>query len=344
VFVVGSPRSGTTLLYHMLLSAGGFASYHTEADVFNMLVPRFGDLSVRRHREALLAEWLPSEFFRRSGLDPEPFRTKVLERCESGGDFLRLLMESIAERQQVDRWAECTPENLLYVHDIKRTIPDAIFVHIVRDGRDVALSIARQGWIGRRSRTDEGRVLRSGLYWEWMVRRGRESLRHYAGDVLEIRYERLITRPDETLAHLGSFIDHDLSYERIKDVAVGTVGKPNTSFPDENGRRAGDPVGRWRSIFSPGALAKFERATGPLLVELGYPLESQAQARDTARSVVATRALAHRYFDSRYWLKTRTPLGRAFTDTRILRDFRAWDRDRIPLRERRWPPASFTSR
>ena len=41
VFVLGCPRSGTTVLYHMLLSAGGFAVYRAESNVFNLLVPRF---------------------------------------------------------------------------------------------------------------------------------------------------------------------------------------------------------------------------------------------------------------------------------------------------------------
>ena len=52
VFVVGSPRSGTTLLYHMLLSAGRFAIYRAETHVFNVLVPRFGDPGVPSNRAA----------------------------------------------------------------------------------------------------------------------------------------------------------------------------------------------------------------------------------------------------------------------------------------------------
>src|SRR6478609_8219204 len=132
VFVVGSPRSGTTLLYHMLLSAGDFAVYHTEAHVFNMLSPRFGRLRRRSDREEMLRLWFRSEYFRRSGLQEADLRDQVLNNCHNAGDFLRTLMDTIAAKQGVRRWAECTPENLLYVDEIKRSIPEALFVHIIR--------------------------------------------------------------------------------------------------------------------------------------------------------------------------------------------------------------------
>lgn len=87
VFIVGSPRSGTTWLYHMLLSAGDVAVYRAEASVFNLLGPRFGDLAKARNRAALLDAWLPSVFFRRSGLDPEAFRARVEAHCRTPGEF-----------------------------------------------------------------------------------------------------------------------------------------------------------------------------------------------------------------------------------------------------------------
>ncbi len=61
VFVVGSPRSGTTLLYHMLLSAGGFARYRAETHVFNTLAPRFGHLRRERDVAEALRTWLASD-------------------------------------------------------------------------------------------------------------------------------------------------------------------------------------------------------------------------------------------------------------------------------------------
>jgi hypothetical protein len=312
----------------MLLSAGGFAVYRAEANVFNLLEPRFGNLSRVRHRAALLDAWLPSELFRRSGLDPAEFRAQVMAGCRSAGDLLRLLMDGIARQQRVARWAECTPENLLYGRAIKKAIPDALFLHIIRDGRDVACSLAAQGWIRAPLRGGEAAVLRSGLFWEWIVRRGRAELSPAGGDALEVRFESLLHQPEQTLEQIARFLGHDLDYRKITWQGVGAVRQPNTSFPDDTVRRF-DPVGRWQNLDAI-ELARLEGAIGGLLQELGYEPQADPDARRRARNRLGpARGAARAYFSARHWLKARTPLGRAFTNTAILDDFRAFDRDRV---------------
>src|SRR5271169_4559118 len=91
IFVLGSPRSGTTLLYDMLLSARGFAVYLAESNVFNLLAPRFGDLSSRATRERLLEAWLGSKLYRATGIDAEQVRRRILSDCSDPGDFLRIV-------------------------------------------------------------------------------------------------------------------------------------------------------------------------------------------------------------------------------------------------------------
>src|ERR1700688_4089072 len=92
VFVLGCPRSGTTLLYDMLLSAGNFAVYQAESNVFNLLVPRFGDFSRRATREKLIDAGRQSKLFRATFLGAQSIRAKLLQECRSGGDFLRIVM------------------------------------------------------------------------------------------------------------------------------------------------------------------------------------------------------------------------------------------------------------
>jgi hypothetical protein len=310
VFVLGCPRSGTTVLYHMLLSAGGFAVYRSESNVFNLLVPRFGDLRVRKNREELMDHWLRSKLFRVSGLDAQQIRRKILEECRSGGDFLRILMQEIAAQQGVTRWADCTPDHLLYMREIKRQIPDALFIHIIRDGRDVALSYVRQGWAYPLP-WDRGEQLAvAALYWDWVVKKGRSLGRELAGDYREVRFEDLVTRPQQVLQELAPFIDQPLDYERIQQAGIGSVSQPNSSFLEDGEKSEFNPVARWREKLSAPDLARLEDVIGISLKSLGYPLS--APERTSARAL-RLRGTYPIMFTGKLWLKQHSPLARYFT-------------------------------
>jgi hypothetical protein len=306
VFVLGCPRSGTTVLYHMLLSAGGFAVYRYESNVFNLLVPRFGGMRSVSNRKHLMDAWLKSELFRQSGLNAESIRVKIMEECRSGGEFLRIVMEEIAQKQKVQRWADCTPEHLLYMEDIKRQIPDALFIHIIRDGRDVALSYLQQGWSHPLPWDRKERLAVAGLYWKWIVQKGREGGERLGRDYQEVRFEDLVTHPEETLSRLGAFIDHDLDYEAIQRAGIGSVSEPNSSFGAEGGEF--NPVGRWKTRMTSEELAKFEALVDDVLRQLGYPLAFPENGL-TFRAL-RLRATYGALFEAKLWLKTHTPLGR----------------------------------
>ncbi len=313
VFVIGCGRSGTTLLYHMILSAGNFAVYRTESNVINLLEPRFGDLSKKRNQERLLQAWYGSRLYALSGLDRQKIGSKVMAECRNGGDFLRIIMEEMAREQGVGRWAECTPEHLLYIDRIKETIPEALIVHIIRDGRDVALSMEKGNWIRPFPWQKEQRLAVSGLYWEWMIQKGREAGRKLGADYTEVHFEDLVKQPRETLARLGQFIDHDLDYDRIREVGIGSVSQPNTSFKPESNGETFNPVGRWKDKLSPAELRRFEGLVGGTLKELGYPLATEdGDSLEKAR-LETMRAIYRAYFDSKLWLKAKTPLGRLMT-------------------------------
>ncbi|HUY13310.1 MAG TPA: sulfotransferase [Terriglobia bacterium] len=315
VFVVGCPRSGTTLLYHMILSSGNFAVYRTESNAFNLLGPKFGDLGVLRNRQKLMDRWLQSMLFTRSGLVAEEIRAKVINECRSPGDFLRIMMEEICRQQKVDRWADCTPTHLLYLREIKESIPDARVIHIIRDGRDVALSYVRQGWVHPFPWDRKRKLLVAGLFWEWMVRKGRENGQEIGADYSEVRYEDLVASPRETLAKLGQFIDHDLDYDRILASGIGSVREANTSFAGESPTKGFNPLSRWKDKFDAGQLRSFEALVGTLLVELGYPLASLNLKGVNLLPGKCARALYFLTFASKHWLKSNTPLGSLLLDT-----------------------------
>lgn len=310
VFIVGSPRSGTTLLYHMLLSAGGFAVYLTESKVFDLVFPQFPNLSSARNRRKALDLWLQSKLFTLTDLERSHIERRILEDCGSGGDFLRIVMEEMALQQNVERWAENTPEHVLHLDTIKKEIPDALVIHMIRDGRDVALSLQKKGWVQPFPWDKKRGALVAGLYWEWLLDKGREYQRKVGKDYLEVRYEQLVSRPVETLAQISRFIDHDLDYQQIQRVGIGSVSEPNTSFEGESSSGTFDPVGRWRKGFAAGELNAMEELIGPALENLGYPVTPPDPSSGHQRASKGMRTAYRSYWDFKLWLKMKTPLGR----------------------------------
>lgn len=307
VFVLGCPRSGTTVLYHMLLSAGNFAVYRAESNVFSVLQPRFGSLKNKRNRDQLLDRWLRSELFLRTGLDADAIRKEIDANCRSAGDFLRIVMEAMARQQGVERWADCTPDHLLYIEQIKREIPNALVIHIIRDGRDVALSYAKQGWAYPLPWDRREQLSVAGLFWRWIVRRARIFGAALGSDYYELHYEDLVERPRETLAALGHFVGQELDHEQIQQAGIGSVSQPNSSFGSDTA--AGfQPVGRWRKQMNEQQIADFESLTGDCLREVGYPLASQSSS--STLWALRLRATYRLWFSARHWLKSATPLGR----------------------------------
>ncbi len=310
VFVLGCGRSGTKLLYHTLLSAGGFAVYHAESNAFNLIGLRFGSLSNPKNRRTLLDHWLNSKLFYRSGLTREEIEPKILKDCHNAGDFLRILMETIARKQGVERWAESTPLHLLYLPLIKKLFPDALIVDIIRDGRDVTVSLNRIGWIKPLPWDKKRALLVPAIFWRWIVSKGRKYGRNMPGDYIEVHFEDVVQKPRETLARLGEFIDHDLNYDRIQQNAQGTLRDPNSSFRGDGQEKEANPIERWKALLSPAEVAQVESLIGNLLHETGYELASPEAARRRTLPISLMSFLYPIYFDVKLWLKTYTPLAR----------------------------------
>jgi hypothetical protein len=311
VFVMGCHRSGTNLLYDTLLSSGGFAIYRGLVPVYQVLIPRFGRLDRLENRKKMVATWLRSKGFRRSELDSAELTAKVLENCRSGGDFLRIVMDEVAHKQQVPRWAVYDPDAVLWVATIKRDIPEALFVHIIRDGRDIALSLRKMAGFNpfpwsRRPRSLE----ETALYWEWMVQKGRRSGRAVPNDYIEIRYEDLVTDPRRTLKGLSEFLDHDLDYDRIQSAALGRISETNSSFREEAADAGFNPVQRWKHRLSRDQVAALEWHVGKTLEAVGYARTTSEHEWKPRVRDKCLRTVYPSFLESKLWLKLNTPLGR----------------------------------
>jgi hypothetical protein len=309
VFVIGCHRSGTNLLYDTLLSAGGFAIYRASSPVYSTLIPLTGDLAIAKNREKLMQLWLRSKQFRRSGLGPEEVRTKIHNECRNGGDFLRIVLGEVARQDSAERWAVYDPDNVLHIPTIKREVPDALFVHIVRDGRDIALSLTKMNGLRPLWWDRPRHLFAAGLNWQWTVRKGRRYGQAFPDDYTEVHYEDLVNEPKQTLARLAAFLDHDLDYDRIVSTGLGRVSIPNTTWKEES-RTDFHPVDRWKEKLSPREIAALEMLIGDCLEEFGYALTKNGRQFSLDFRLSLMRVLYPRYYEAKLSLKSNTALGR----------------------------------
>jgi hypothetical protein len=252
VFVLGAPRSGTTFL-GSCIGALPEVSYHFE--------PRVTKAAAR---QVYLGAW------------SEPRAARVFRAS------YRLLL--VAARDGGRRFAEKNPENCFVVPFLARTFPDARFVQIVRDGRDVAVSHAEKPWLAASS-AGSGKRGRGGQAWgpwaRWWVEPDRVAEFEAASDltrtawswrrftasaraalaelsperVLTVRYEDVVARPEEAAETLARFLGYEKAPAELR-AALATA----------------DPgsVGRWRAALDADGLADVEGEAGSLLAELGY--------------------------------------------------------------------------
>lgn len=310
VFVLGCGRSGTKLLYHTLLSAGCFAVYYAESNAFNLLGLRFGNLAQRANRRRLLDAYYNSMLFERTGLKPVDIDERVMNECKNAGEFLRIVMDSIAQKQGVPRWAECTPLHTLYLPLIKKLLPEALVIHIIRDGRDVAASLHRIGWI-RPFPWDRNRAyLPPAIFWNWIVSKGRYYGQAMGGDYMEVHYEDVVQQPRETLTSISRFIGQDLDYNHIQQNALGSLHDPNSSFRGDGKEAEGQTIGRWKTMFTPEQIRDIEGIQGELLQAAGYALENSPEKLRLSPPVRLMSFLYPLHFDFKLWLKSATPLAR----------------------------------
>ncbi len=309
VFVVAPPRSGTTLVYSILLSSGAFPIYEAESRIVECR-PRYGRLTNRRNFRSFVHDYRRSRQFTRSGLDPDRFLVEAMERCNSYVDFLQFFMESMAAAQGKLRWAEKTPNHVLNMGELARAFPDARFIHVIRDGRDVALSQRSVGHTVQFHKDPLIQLVWAAKIWELLASTGRRSGRALGERYLELRYEDVVSRLDETIERLRDFAEIDLDRARISETKVGALAQANTAFTEDGMKGVSEKAReRWREGLSERERQVVEWSIGKSLRRFGYEVSGDPAPSigPTVRlhSGLAPAALLTKRFLNRY-----TPVGR----------------------------------
>ncbi len=278
-FIVGTGRCGTTLL-RLMLDAHPEVAVPPETH-FIPAALRACRRSLRPRR-AFLKAVTGAPFWRDHHLEERELRRRVEALTPFGaGEALRAFYRLYAEGRGKTRWGDKTPFYVLHMRDIQDALPEARFIHLIRDGRDVALSF-RGLWFGPDSVSE---AAERWVSWIEAARRQAPALAGY----LEVRYEDLVVRTEATLKTVCDFIglrwdaamlDYHLSAgERLGEMVQPLRAREGRVIGPEERRaiheRAGQPpradrVGLWRTEMHPSDQARFERVAGRLLRELGY--------------------------------------------------------------------------
>ncbi|HEX2128199.1 MAG TPA: sulfotransferase [Solirubrobacterales bacterium] len=293
VFVVGMNRSGTTLL-RMMLDAHPQLTIPPETHFVPDLIKAVREPGATPE-DALNAMKSAREWGDFGFSDEEMLtRLRALPKLKPGA-AVRTFYEAYMEQQGKPRWGEKTPTYVQKMKLIQRALPEARFVHVIRDGRDVALSVLDRT-VRDLTAADVARR------WKKKITKAREdapALQHYT----EIRYEDLILRTEPVLREVAEFCDlpwddamlayHERSAERLKEMARPLPGDGRAKELSVERRMkthemttkppSADRVARWRTQMSYDQRIEFEAEAGDLLAQLGYPVGEHAVEQATAQ-------------------------------------------------------------
>lgn len=241
VFIVGAPRSGTSML-HWALAQHPRLWGSAESDFMAIAAEaanRAFDAGTRFGEH----HWLVKE-----GVSRDEFLAAVgsgidaLYRSRSGGL----------------RWMEQTPNYILHYATLRAMFPGARFVHIIRDGRHVVASMQEKfGWSFAQSMTT----------WKSSVAAGADIAARGPEDFLPIRYEAVVTEPETALRSLFAFIGEDF-HAACRDF----LRVPINTAPGREQERPVDKLDPGRLQWGVIKATRFRRVCGPLQKSLGYPL------------------------------------------------------------------------
>lgn len=286
-FVVGYQKSGTTWLMRMLdahpeiLCRGEgrfFGAAWRQKSLVKSDTTRPPSSLLYAIREAeYLRLWIERSVWGRNG-DPREHLDNLSRMAVDY--FLQGELAKTGKRLVGDKSPLLTPET---VEEISAVYPEARVLHIIRDGRDAAVSAAHHARnFGRKRQQveagegifEEGRLQKLAADWNDRVGRTVEDGPKLFGDrYAEVRYEELLTRPEEEMARILRFLGADAadarrcvdaaSFEKLSRGRSRGEEDPTSFF------RKG-VAGDWKDSFTEGDRRVFQREAGDLLVRLGY--------------------------------------------------------------------------
>ena len=267
VFVVGMNGSGTTMLLDCLGRHPELYAFPKETRLIPYLIshlPSYGDLQVDANFQRLWDEVRALAVFRETnGNVPIPLPPGWRDSPRTLAAILDSIFEFFAARESKQRWCEKTPQHVQHLLALAQQFPLAKFIHVVRDGRDCAVSFHRR-WLRRPELT----IFR----WKKVVATGREQGQQLGSErYLEIRYEDLTTHPEDSLRQVCTFLVlpfNEATLESAQPYLQSANADPKRGLQANSGK--------WQGYFSPSLQKRLERIAGRTLASCGYATQYPA--------------------------------------------------------------------
>ncbi len=275
VFIIGSSRSGTTLLQMIMNSHPNIAMYG-EIHFFNEICGVLGGCEKKRKN---ICDFIDNDLRRAYHVHLLPKLDAVLDKVKdklsdksfTGIEFYIALMESFSELESKRRYGEKTNENIRYIAELFSIFPQSRIIHIVRDPRDVVSSMMSMPWASND-------ILANTLRWRAEL----SNVRKYKEDdrIFEIRYEDLIQNPEQICRSICDFIGEPFSpqmleYDRkAKNYIVNEPWKERTGKSLDNAAKQ-----RWKRDLTSWQVCVLQALVGGLMKSYGYKLERYGVAK-----------------------------------------------------------------
>jgi hypothetical protein len=292
VFIVGCPRSGTTLLRRMVDAHPLIAITRRETHWIPIGFRKRVGLADDGLVTADLISWLMADArFPYMGISREELEEIIRnEGPLTYAAFVSRVFDLYAAKEGKALAGDKTPGYARQLPTLHALWPAARFVHLIRDGRDVYLSF--RDWaksprvVGRFLPWPKNPAASAALFWEWHVKLARMAGSELGAELYhEVRYEALVSEPAEACAALCAFLEVPfsdrmlLADERRRKVRPGADSK-HARLPPTPGLRD------WRTDMPPEKVEQFEAVSGDLLEELRYRRsfrEHSSAGREEAR-------------------------------------------------------------
>jgi hypothetical protein len=237
---------------------------------------RFGDLRrLENVRQVLQEIYRISANFLETDLHGMRFDIETLSRelRAQGRDTIPKIIAGLFEKnargEGKARWGDKTPYYILHLRTIKDMFPTAQIIHLIRDGRDCALSM-----LSRKYDLGIYNTYHAAKHWQQYVETGQAIGRELGSDVYhEIRYEDILADPVGAMRKMCVFLEEEYNDSLVNFNKSSEPGKtPLLQKPIQQ-----DNAQKWRRLMTPWQIRIFEGAAGDILVRNEYPVVTRAK-------------------------------------------------------------------